>query len=162
MRLKIKEGISKDFISQYSDSDIDKILEYLADEELKEFKSGLTNNNLTVYNIKKVFDKGWQWWNTYSSDESIDLVDDNGIDCDNVDFDLVDWDEVIRLAKTDDTFDYNLHQYADYACIFMDFKKTGLIVDSPFLNEYALENLYEDIDNGKFTKTDLDKILGRV
>ena len=146
-------------LKRYSETEIDIIIQYLSDKETDEWQALLKDDNsLTVENIKKVFDNGWQWWNTYSEDKYVELVDRNER-CDNVDFGLVDWDKVIKLAKTDDDFRYNLHQYADYATIFIDFTKDGIMINCPFVNECALEHLCEDIDDGKCTFDDLDNIL---
>lgn len=154
-----EQKLSDMLLKRYSKTKTDIIIQHLVDKETDEWQAILKDDNsLTVENIKKVFDNGWQWWNTYSEDKYVELVDKNER-CDNVDFNLVDWDKVIKLAKTDDDFCYKLHQYADYATIFMDFTKDGIKVYRPFVSDNALEHLCEDIDDGKCTFDDLDNIL---
>ena len=147
-------------LKKYSKTELNMIIQYLADKETKEWEAILKDDNsLTIENIKKVFDNGWQWWNTYAEDMCVPLVDGNGIGCENVNFDLIDWNKVIHLTETDKNFRYNLHQYADYACIFMDFEKDGISINSPFLNNNALTHLIEDVESGMFKKADLDNML---
>ncbi len=150
----------KEYLARYDKEDRQHFVDYLAAQELKEWQQLYADDDsLTKDNIKKFFNKCWQVWNTYSDDKCADLVDKNGAGCEDVHFEDVDWDLLIKQVNEDEDFDYNLHQYADYACIFLYFSKGHLYIDSPFLNDNAEDHLAEDFENKRYTRQFIENAM---
>ena len=145
----------KTYLQSYTEEKRQMFEDYLIKTELDEWKALYSDekdgHTLTVENIKKFTDKAWQLWNSYSDDEIAKRFDKNGAGCEDVDPSLVDWEGLIEHIKSGKPGTYNLHQYADYGCIFLELGKGGLSVSCPFPSGCLSEHLEEDLNNKKFT-----------
>lgn len=172
---KVKEKHSKDneeyidhktYLQSYTEEEQQMFEDYLIKTELNEWKALYSDekdgHTLTVENIKKFTDKAWQLWNSYSDDEIAKRFDKNGAGCEDVDPSLVDWEGLIDHIKSGKPGTYNLHQYADYGCIFLDLEKDGLSVSCPFPSGCLSEHLEEDLNNRKFTIEFINKAIAEI
>jgi len=144
----------------------EQIIKALANIEFDEWQKLLANGNeLNEANVQKIIDYGWQFWDTYSDKVALRFIWGVEEGSDRITeedyFDIGTMIAKIKEMKEKDipADDYNWHQYADWAVVFIDFYPTKIELRTPFTNDNAYGYLHDDIKEGKKTIAELKEIV---
>ena len=132
----------KDFTEEERKMFEDFVIRYQLEDYRKDYSS-------PEFSEKKAraFMKGCGVLNTCADEELIEMFDDNGQECYDVDPDLIDWDGLFEYIKNGGTKKYCIHYYAGFACICMEFTKNGTEINCYNTDDYLQQFIQETLDD---------------
>lgn len=143
--------MTEEELSNLIDGPNSKVIEdALVSYDLKSWqdKFGGDHIALSVANLEKIIQETWQLWDTYNDSDVLMYLYGRKDGLDNVDLgEEISLEELIQKIrnKEDADFNYEVHQYCDYATIFFNISKRGIEIDCPFANDNWGTHILEDL-----------------
>ena len=137
------------YVKDFTEEERDMFEDFVVLYQLEDYRREYSSPELSEEKARAFLDGGGVL-NTRADDEAIEMFDDNGLECEDVDPDLVDWDGLFEYIKNGGEKEYRIHYYAGYACISMEFTKNGTEINCYCTDDYLKQFIQERLDDVEY------------
>ena len=137
------------YVRDFTEEERNMFEDFVVLYQLEDYRREYSSPELSEEKARAFLDGGGVL-NTRADDEAIEMFDDNGLECEDVDPDLVDWDGLFEYIKNDGEKEYRIHYYAGFACISMEFTKNGTEINCYCTDDYLKQFIQERLDDVEY------------